>query len=133
MATYETETGMLYSCRHSLNTMRNFYHFLKAAFLFARYQAWADAGLWQAVDAVTLTAFLSTATGVRLRQFLAATVCRQQALALNSRKAEDLIYEAGYSAGQKALASAITGLCDHTQFTEQGDTDADPATNQEAS
>lgn len=113
--------------------MRSFYHFIKSAFFFARHQVWADAGLWEAADAIALTAFMSTAAGVRLRTFLASTIVRQQALALTHRKPNALLFEAGYSAGQKALAASISGLCEHTNFTEQGDTEADPATMQAAS
>lgn len=113
--------------------MRSIYHFLKAALVFARHQVWADAGLWQSVDAIALTAFFGTPTGLRLRQFLAATIVRQQAQALTFRQPDELLFEAGYSAGQKALAASISGLCEHTNFTEQGDTEADPATIQAAS
>lgn len=111
--------------------MRRLYHFFKAAFIFARHQAWPDAAMWSPADAVHLGSFLATGTGTRLRGYLRATVVLQQAEALN--RTDNLVYEAGYCAGQKALAAVISGLADKDKFTEQGDMDADPATNQEAS
>ncbi len=107
--------------------MRNLYYFLKAMVIFARHQAWVDEPRWEKKDSLALFAFMDTPTGSRLRAMLLNTVLRQQANALNTTGR--LVYEAGYCAGQKGLVAAIEALADKNQFTEQGDTDADPATN----
>jgi hypothetical protein len=113
--------------------MRQLYRFFRSAIAFARHRVWADAGAWSAADALALAAFFESPAGARLRVFLAASIVRQQSYALGHRKSEDLQYEAGFCAGQKGAATTLEWLADHTKFTEQGDTEADPATNQEAS
>lgn len=107
--------------------MRKLYFFLKAAFIFARHQAWVDAPAWTPVDAASLSTFLGSQTGTRLRTFLANTVVMQQAHAVTTTS--NLVYEAGYCAGQRALAAAISAHADKDNFTEQGDSEGDPATN----
>ena len=107
-----------------------FYRFLKAALIFARYQAWVDEPRWEKADALALAAFLSTPTGQRLKAYLVNVVLRQQANAVTNTG--NLVFEAGYCGGQRGLVAAITALADTDKFTVQEDTDADPATIQEA-
>lgn len=111
--------------------MRKIYHFIKAAAIFARHQAWPDSVTWGPTDAAMLGSFFATPAGERLRRYLAATVVLQQAEALN--RTDNLKYEAGYCAGQRGLVAIIEGMADKDKFTEQGETEADPATTQEAS
>jgi len=103
-----------------------FITFLKAALIFARYQAWVSEPQWEKKDALALANFMTTPAGARLSALLLNTVLRQQASALANTS--NLVFEAGYCAGQKGLVASIEALADTTKFTEQGDTDADPAT-----
>jgi len=107
--------------------MRKLLHFIKAAYIFATHQAWPDNATWTESDAKLFTAFLESGPGARLRRYLTATVVLQQSEALNRK--DNLVYEAGFCAGQKALVAVISTLADKTRFTEQGDSEADPATN----
>lgn len=107
------------------------YQFLKAAFIFARHQAWVDAPKWEKPDAQALANFLVTPAGARLKAYLVNAVLCQQAKALNTTSA--LVYEAGYCAGQRGLVASLEAMANSESFSEPGDTDADPATHQEAS
>lgn len=104
-----------------------FYRFVKAALIFARYQAWVDAPEWDKGDATALTHFWGTPAGARLKAILVNTVLRQQANALNTTS--NLVYEAGYCAGQRGLVATLESLANKETFSETGDTDADPATH----
>lgn len=103
-----------------------FIRFLKAAFIFARHQAWVDQPLWEKGDAKALAQFLGSPTGCRLRAMFLNTVLRQQAHALSNTG--NLLYEAGYCAGQKGLVSTITALADSDTISETEDTEAVPST-----
>lgn len=105
-----------------------FIRFIKAALIFARYQAWVDAPAWKPEDAKALELFLKNPAGQKLRATLINMVLRQQAIALSNTS--NLVYEAGYCGGQKGLISVIEALSDAKSFSEQGDTDSDPATHQ---
>lgn len=109
----------------------NLFHKLKAALIFARYQAWVDAPDWNKGDAIALTAFLASPTGTRVREQLRNTVLRQQAHALT--KTDGLVYEAGWCGGQKGLIAVIESMADVENFTDRGEQDADPGTNQQES
>lgn len=102
--------------------------FIRAALIFARHQAWVDAPEWKPEDAKALEMFLKNPAGQKLRAFLLNTVISQQASAVT--KTANLAYEAGYCGGQKGIISVIEALSDAKSFSEQGDTDSDPATHQ---
>lgn len=108
----------------------NLLRFIKAAIIFARHQAWVNEPKWEAADAKALEQFLNSPPGQKLRAFLLNTVLKQQAIALSESKVGNLVYEAGYCGGQKGIISAIEALSDAKAFSEQGDTDSDPATHQ---
>lgn len=113
--------------------MFNLLRFLKAMFLFAIHQAWVDQPIWDKDDALYLGKFYATATGLRLRTMLKNIVVRQQAFALNRAGPSRLVYEAGYCAGQKATVAVLEAMADATQFSDQGDMEADPDTTPAAS
>jgi hypothetical protein len=103
-----------------------FYQFLKAAFIFAKHQAWADAPQWDKDDATALGKFFESYTGAKLKLLLLNTVLRQQANALNTTG--NLVFEAGYCGGQRGLVAVLESLADGNQFTASGDTEADLTT-----
>ena len=107
----------------------NFIRYIKAALNYAAHWDWVDAAKWTADDAAALAAFMGTPTGERMKALFVNAVLSQQATALNARLGR-LPYEAGYSAGQKGTVAFIESLADAHNFTERGEQDADPATNQ---
>lgn len=108
----------------------NLLRFIKAALIFARHQAWVNEPKWEPSDAKALEQFLTSPAGQKLRAFLLNAVLKQQAIALSESKAGNLAFEAGYCNGQKGIISVIEALSDAKSFSEQGDTDSDPATHQ---
>lgn len=101
---------------------------LRAAFLFARHQAWVDQPVWEKADAETMGRFLASPTGVRLKDTLVNLVLRQQAASLS--KTSGLEYEAGYCTGQKAMVAVLESMADLKQFTHEGELeDADHHAN----
>lgn len=109
--------------------MTSIYRHLKAAINYARHLPWVDQPLWDAGDAKALATFLASPTGARLKALYVNAVLRQQASALQSDQSK-LFYEAGYSAGQKGFVTFTESLADGSQFTDRGEQDADPDTNQ---
>lgn len=109
----------------------NVWHRIKAALIFSRHQAWADEPEWVLKDAAQLASFLDSDAGRKLKQALTNVVLRQQAHALN--RTDGLVFEAGYCAGQKGLVAVIEAMADASKFTEPGEQDDDPATNQPTS
>lgn len=105
--------------------------FIRAAFIFARYQAWVNAPEWTKADAEGLAQYFSTPSGAKLKLVLVNLVLRQQASALS--KTSGLEYEAGFATGQKAAVAALESLLPASPIPEEGDPDADPSLNQEAS
>lgn len=109
--------------------MHRLYQHLKAAYLYATHFPWVDEPLWDEGDAAKLSAFLATPTGARLKALYVNAVLRQQASALQADHAK-LVYEAGFSAGQKGFVAFTESLADTARFSEQGEQDTDPATIQ---
>lgn len=105
------------------------YRHIKAAISYATHFPWVDEPLWNADDANALATFLGTPTGARMKALYLNAVLRQQASALQADQSK-LVYEAGYSAGQKGFVAFTESLADSHKFTEQGEQDTDPATNQ---
>jgi len=107
----------------------SFTRYLRAAHIFAKYQAWVDAPEWTKGDEAALLQFLTSPAGAKLSLILKNLVLRQQASALS--KTSDLQYEAGFATGQKAAVAAIESLL--PQISADGDTDSDHALTQEES
>ena len=102
---------------------------IKSALAYATRFPWVDAPDWTAADAKNLATFLSTPTGHRMKALCVNAVLRQQANALQADQGK-LVFEAGYSAGQKGFVAFMEGLADHATISEQGEQDTDPATIQ---
>lgn len=109
--------------------MLKLYRHIKAALHYATHFPWVDEPLWDADDAGKLAAFLSSPTGARLKALYVNAVLRQQASALQSDQGR-LVYEAGFSAGQKGFVAFTESLADTARFSGQGEQDTDPATIQ---
>ena len=110
-----------------------FFTYIKAALNFARHQAWVDQPLWEKDDALALSQFFSSPSGVRLRAMLLSQVVSQQAKAVSYQEPNRLVFEAGWCGGQRGLVATLEALADKAQFSDQGDTDADPDTHLAAS
>lgn len=102
--------------------------YLKAMYIFARFQAWVDGIDWTKDDATALNHFLGSPSGYKLRLALLNMQLRQQATAVTTTTR--LEFEAGYCNGQKGAIAFITSMADLTQFPEEGLDDADPSLNQ---
>lgn len=109
--------------------MQALYRHLKAAIHYATHFPWVDEPQWDADDSAKLAAFLGSPTGARLKALYVNAVLRQQASALQADHAK-LVYEAGFSAGQKGFVAFTESLADTARFSEQGEQDTDPATIQ---
>lgn len=109
--------------------MLSLYRHIKAALAYATRFPWVPEPLWDAHDAKNLATFLATPTGARLKAAYVNAVLRQQASALQADHGK-LVFEAGFSAGQKGFVAFTEGLADAQRFSEQGEQDTDPATIQ---
>lgn len=109
--------------------MYSLYRHIKSAIAYATRFPWVNEPEWTPADAKYLATFLSTPTGARLKALYVNAVLRQQASALQADHAK-LVYEAGFSAGQKGFVAFTEGLADYQTISEQGEQDTDPATIQ---
>lgn len=100
---------------------------IRAMMTFARHQPWVDQPEWTVEDARTLTSYMASKSGQRLKATLLNMNLRQQASILG--KQDGLKFEVGYATGQAAAIAAITSLADVTVFTEDGENDADQPAN----
>lgn len=106
--------------------------FIRAAAIFARYQAWVDAPEWTKADEEGLAQYFNTPSGAKFKLVLLNLVLRQQASALS--KTSGLEYEAGFATGQRATVAAIESLLPKPAIPEDADdTDPDHPLNQEGS
>ena len=110
-----------------------FLQYIKAALIFARHQAWVEQPLWEEGDAVAWSRFLNTPTGSRLTAMIRSQIVSQQSKAVSYSEPVRLTYEAGWCGGQKGLVASLEALADKAQFSDQGDTEANPDTHQAAS
>lgn len=113
--------------------MFRLFRHIRAAFNYAGHLPWTDQPLWDATDAKALATFLGSPTGRRMKALYVNAVLRQQANALQRTGPSRLVYEAGYSAGQKGFLAFTESLADGSSFTDRGGQDADPDTNQPVS
>mgnify|MGYP003351968868 CR=1 FL=1 len=106
----------------------NLYRRIKSAWFYASHLPWSDAGLWDAENAAELQQFLRTPTGIRLKASMINLVLRQQERALSDPR--EIVYEAGFAAGQKAMLTHIAESWPNA-FTESEGAGAAPTTDHE--
>lgn len=102
--------------------------FLKAAYYFARHQAYVPRTEWTAEDAAALQRFMATSEGLKFRASLQDVAFRQSEAALG--ETTNLLAEVGFARGERGLLAVILAMADAETLTTQEEQGADPAANQ---
>jgi len=90
---------------------------LRMMWVFARYQQWTDEPDWTKEDGASLTRFLSSRAGVKLKASLLNGVLRQQNSACINENNVDR--HVGYANGFRGCVSHIEGLAQSSGSDEE--------------